>query len=200
MGKNYEQIVKTILISNGFGVYITYFNPLDDYEWKKCRGKGVDSTIKIGKYRIDIEIKYNDANYPIRLKWLAMSGIRRFRKCPEADCYNLRVILVSRPQNWKTASELAEYYRTSVLGIDGLLKLMTELVTSGGESVNEYQSIDYHTNDRITSNLLNKSMYKIETFSQFFPCYQIFPKISTSWEENLSEYQLGGHNFREDAG
>src|ERR1700690_4415408 len=73
MGKNYEELTKNFLIDNGFGKFIVYSNPSDQLEWKRARGKGVDSTLKIGKYRIDLEIKYNDADYPIRLDWLGKS-------------------------------------------------------------------------------------------------------------------------------
>ena len=35
MGKDYEELTKTLLISNGFGKYVIYSNPSNPLEWKR---------------------------------------------------------------------------------------------------------------------------------------------------------------------
>ena len=195
MGKDYEEQVKSILIANGFGRYITYSNPTNDQEWKASTGNGVDSILEIGRYRIDLEIKYNQADYSVRLAWLGRDGIGRFRKSPPLSSYNLRIIVVSRPKNWVTARSLASYFGVMVLSIQELLILLSNLVTSNNyvSSVNNYQYIDYLCNYRINNNLLNNSRIE-NNINNKITCYQNSFNITISTEDIALE-RVFEHDF-----
>ncbi len=195
IGKDYEESTKQILIDNGFGKYIVYSNPSGDREWKRARGKGVDSTLKIGKYRIDLEIKYNDANYPIRKTWLFESGISRFRNCPNSDQFNLHIILVNRPLNWITARELAIYSFVMVLDIYELINLLFDLESSTNNqlsSITNSQYNDYLFHYPINNNLSDKSLIQ-DMKNHNITCYQNSTKVSESigkTSDSISKYQL----------
>jgi hypothetical protein len=131
IGYNYEiNEVLPKLEEAGLGEYITYHNPIDPYEWSHTKTVGVDFELEIGKYKYFVEASYCKTAYPYRRKWFMDCRIPRFRDCPKPNEFVYWIVLTNRPENFnpKSVQELAKEYSISIMSIDNLLSLITNLI------------------------------------------------------------------------
>jgi hypothetical protein len=111
---------------NGFGRFITYHNPRDQYQWKRTREQGIDARIEICEYSLDIEFSWLGADYWYRQKWFIDSRIPRFRYSQNSNHYHLNTIVTNRPHNYDSVRWLA--YQSCggifILSLEELLEVL----------------------------------------------------------------------------
>ncbi len=128
LGYQYEinQVLPT-LIEAGLGQYIVNHNPIDYHEWAHTRTVGVDMEMKVGSYTLCIEMSYCDKKYYYRRGWFTKCRIPRFRDCPKPNSHNYWIVLTNRPENFNPVKEIAAQYSISIMGLDELINLISNL-------------------------------------------------------------------------
>lgn len=135
-GHGYE-IKETLpkLIEFGLEANIIYHNPIDPFEWKHTRKKGVDLILRVGKYLLYIEMTCLSAHYSYRTEWFLDSRIPRFEGYPKPSEFVYWIVLTNKPETIKTKSvqELASEYSISILSIEDVLSLITKLTITNNQ-------------------------------------------------------------------
>jgi hypothetical protein len=131
MGYQYEinQVLPTLLEA-GFGQYIINHNPTDYYQWGHTRTVGIDLEMKVGSYTLCIEVSYCSKQYHYRRKWFTKCRIPRFKHCPLPNSQTYWIVLTNRPENFNPVKEIADQFSISVMGLDGLINLISNLQSS----------------------------------------------------------------------
>ncbi len=120
------------LEDSGLGEYIKYHNPIDPFEWTHTKTIGVDFELKIGNYYLYVEASYMSKPYKYRRKWFIRDRIGRFKNCPKPKRNILWILLTNRPENFSPIpiQVLASEYSITILSIENILSLITNLITN----------------------------------------------------------------------
>lgn len=137
MGYDFE--IKEVLpriIEAGFLPNIIYHNPVDPFEWRHTRTKGVDMIMKIGDYILCIEMTCLGARYSFRRDWFIESRIPRFEGCPKPSKYVQWIVLTNRPENFNSVKSLANEYSITIMSIEDILSLISKLTVTNNQLTN----------------------------------------------------------------
>jgi hypothetical protein len=115
------------LIEFGLETNIIYHNPIDPFEWKHTRKKGVDLIMRVGEYILYVEMTCLGAYYPYRREWFIESRIPRFEGCPKPSDFVFWIVLTNRPENFNSVKSLASEYSISIMSIENILSLISTL-------------------------------------------------------------------------
>lgn len=130
MGYDFE--IKEILpklIEAGLSEYLKH-NPIDPFEWSHTKTIGVDFELKICDYELYIEASYCKKPYHYRNKWFTKCRIPRFENCPKPSEFVYWIVLTNRPENFNSVKDLANEYSITIMSIDNILSLITNLTTN----------------------------------------------------------------------
>ena len=132
LGYSFEMGNIEVLKKHGLYEYVKYRNPKKPYSWKRKKGIGVDMVLKVHGYTVYIEESYNGSSYPYRKSWFEKSRLPRFKGYPR-DEFHLWVLLTNKTRNFNSVKELAEEHETQIMNINGLLKLIRNLIKKSTE-------------------------------------------------------------------
>lgn len=132
LGYSFEMGNIEVLKKHGLYKFVKYRNPKKPYSWKRKKGIGVDMVLKVHDYTVYVEESYNGSSYPYRKSWFKESRLPRFKGYPR-DEFHLWVLLTNKPRNFNSIKELAEEHETQIMNINGLLKLVRNLIKKSTE-------------------------------------------------------------------
>ncbi len=147
--------------------YLTYHNSWIPHLWKRERGVGVDFIFTVGSYKIYVENKHCEADYPIRTQWYLDSVKPRFQDCHIADKFHIHVLLTNRPQNYNSVIDLAQADKIQICGFSQLEQLIQLLLTSQYTTTH---NSDINNKERVTSLNYSEIREFIVEYSKIVKC------------------------------
>ena len=141
------------------GKYLSFHNPWNKHRWKLEIGNGVDFVFVVGDYKIYVEKKYCQANYPIRTQWFNESVLPRFKNCPAPDRFNIYVVECNKPQNYNPVKTLAAAAQIRILTFQQLISLIHSLLsiqytTTHNSAINKQERVTSLTYSEIRSEVV----------------------------------------------
>ena len=154
IGINQEYSLFKRFQSKKLGKYLTFHNSWIPHLWKRERGHRVDFIFTVGDYKIYVENKHCEADYPIRTQWYLDSVKSRFQDCHIADKFHIHVLLTNKPKNYNSVLDLAQADKIQICGFSQLEQLIQLLLTSQYTTTHNStinHSITITNNQRVTS-------------------------------------------------
>lgn len=164
-GYNFEMVSLDKLEVEGFGNFITYHNPVDQYEWKCTREKGIDARIVMYEYSFDIEFSWMSSDYWYRQQWFTDSRKPRFRNSQESNRYHFNIIVTNRPHNYDPVRYLAQQSCGGIfiMSLAQLIELLRSILSMHQSIINKVDG-PHTTNNRKHKQFTNNQRVCIHIF------------------------------------